>query len=114
MAKDVIVVEGVVLEALPNAEFKVLVNSANFTSGNSSPEAPESADVVSDEKEAPADIAVQDQEKPAATELIVHAHISGKMRINYIKILPGDKVTVEISPYDFTKGRITYRQKDQQ
>ena len=37
------------------------------------------------------------------------AHISGKMRMNYIRILPGDRVTVEISPYDLTKGRITYR-----
>jgi translation initiation factor IF-1 len=39
------------------------------------------------------------------------AHISGKMRMNYIKILPGDKVTVEMSPYDLTRGRITYRVK---
>jgi translation initiation factor IF-1 len=39
------------------------------------------------------------------------AHISGKMRMHYIKILPGDKVTVEISPYDLTRGRITYRGK---
>ena len=39
------------------------------------------------------------------------AHISGKLRMNYIKILPGDKVTVEISPYDLTRGRITYRFK---
>ena len=37
------------------------------------------------------------------------AHISGKMRMHYIRILPGDRVTVEISPYDLTKGRITYR-----
>ena len=42
---------------------------------------------------------------------IVIAHISGKMRMNYIKILPGDKVKVEISPYDLSKGRITYRYK---
>ena len=41
----------------------------------------------------------------------VLAHISGKMRMHYIKILPGDKVTVEISPYDLTRGRITYRGK---
>jgi len=40
---------------------------------------------------------------------VVTAHISGKMRMNYIKILPGDKVKVEISPYDLTKGRISYR-----
>ncbi|MDD3554696.1 MAG: translation initiation factor IF-1 [Deltaproteobacteria bacterium] len=39
------------------------------------------------------------------------AHISGKMRMNYIRILPGDKVTVEVSPYDLTKGRIVYRAK---
>lgn len=39
------------------------------------------------------------------------AHLSGKMRMNFIRILPGDKVTVELSPYDLDKGRITYRQK---
>jgi len=42
---------------------------------------------------------------------VVIAHISGKMRMNYIKILPGDKIKVEMSPYDLTKGRITYRYK---
>ena len=42
---------------------------------------------------------------------ILIAHISGKMRMHYIKILPGDKVKVEMSPYDLTKGRITYRYK---
>lgn len=42
---------------------------------------------------------------------IITAHISGKMRLNYIKILPGDKVQVEMSPYDLTKGRIIYRHK---
>lgn len=42
---------------------------------------------------------------------IVLAHVSGKMRMHYIKILPGDKVTVELSPYDLTKGRIVYRYK---
>jgi translation initiation factor IF-1 len=41
----------------------------------------------------------------------VLAHISGKMRLHFIKILPGDKVTVELSPYDLTRGRITYREK---
>ena len=41
----------------------------------------------------------------------VLAHISGKMRMHYIRILPGDKVTVEMSPYDLTRGRITYRSK---
>lgn len=40
------------------------------------------------------------------------AHISGKLRMNYIRILPGDKVTVELSPYDLTKGRITWRGKN--
>ena len=43
--------------------------------------------------------------------LKVLAHISGKLRMNYIKILPGDKVTVVLSPYDLTKGRITWRAK---
>lgn len=41
----------------------------------------------------------------------VLAHVSGKMRMHFIKILPGDKVTVELSPYDLTRGRITYRFK---
>ena len=41
----------------------------------------------------------------------VLAHVSGKMRMYYIKILPGDKITVELSPYDLTRGRITYRHK---
>lgn len=43
--------------------------------------------------------------------LTVLAHISGRMRMNYIKILPGDKVTIELSPYDLTRGRIVYRYK---
>ncbi len=42
---------------------------------------------------------------------VVLAHISGKMRMHFIKILPGDKVTLELSPYDLTRGRITYRYK---
>jgi translation initiation factor IF-1 len=42
---------------------------------------------------------------------IIHAFISGKMRMNYIRILPGDKVTVQLTPYDLTKGRITFRAK---
>ena len=41
----------------------------------------------------------------------VLAHISGKMRMNYIRILPGDRVTIELSPYDLSRGRITYRAK---
>lgn len=51
---------------------------------------------------------IDDKDYP---DLTVHAHISGKMRINYIRILPGDKVRLEISPYDITKGRIIYRFK---
>ena len=44
-------------------------------------------------------------------ELIIMAHVSGKIRMNYIRILPGDRVSLEISPYDLTRGRITYRHK---
>ncbi len=44
---------------------------------------------------------------------IINAHISGKIRINFIRILPGDKVTLELSPYDLEKGRITFRHKEQ-
>ncbi|MEG1494879.1 MAG: translation initiation factor IF-1 [Bacilli bacterium] len=40
---------------------------------------------------------------------VIEAHVSGKIRMNYIRILPGDTVTIELSPYDLTKGRITYR-----
>ena len=43
--------------------------------------------------------------------MMINTHLSGKMRMNYIKILPGDKVTVQLSTYDLTKGRITYRHK---
>jgi len=43
---------------------------------------------------------------------VILAHISGKMRMHYIKILPGDKVTIEMTPYDLTKGRVTYRHKE--
>jgi translation initiation factor IF-1 len=42
---------------------------------------------------------------------VILAHVSGKIRLHYIRILPGDKVTVEMSPYDLTRGRITYRHK---
>ena len=68
---DVIEVEGVVSEALPNTTFKVKLENGH--------------------------------------EIL--AHISGKLRMNYIKILPGDKVKLELSPYDLTKGRITWRAK---
>ncbi len=69
MAKDVILLEGEVIEALPNAMFRVELETGNK----------------------------------------VLAHISGKMRMYYIRILPGDKVVVELSPYDLTRGRIVYR-----
>lgn len=69
--EDKIEVEGKVLEALPNAMFKV--------------------------------------ELPNGHKIL--AHISGKMRMNFIKILPGDKVKIELSPYDLTRGRITFRGK---
>ncbi len=68
---DVIEVEGIVSDALPNAIFKVRLENGH--------------------------------------EIL--AHISGKLRMNYIRILPGDKVTVELSPYDLTRGRITWRNK---
>ena len=72
MAKDdVIEVEGVGLEPLPNAMFRVELQNGHK----------------------------------------VLAHISGKMRMNFIKILPGDRVMVELSPYDLSRGRITYRFK---
>ena len=72
MAKqNAIVADGEIVEALPNASFKVRLENGH--------------------------------------ELL--AHISGKMRMFYIKILPGDRVKVEMSPYDLTKGRITYRYK---
>lgn len=72
MAKDdVIEIEGTVIEALPNAQFKVELPNKH----------------------------------------VILAHISGKLRMNFIRILPGDKVTVEMSPYDLTKGRITWRSK---
>ncbi len=69
--EDVIEVEGVVVEKLPNATFQVELENGHK----------------------------------------VLAHISGKLRMNFIRILPGDKVTMEMSPYDLTKGRITWRSK---
>ena len=72
MAKDdVIEIEGIVVEALPNATFQVELENGHR----------------------------------------ILAHISGKLRMNFIRILVGDKVTVEMSPYDLTKGRITWRSK---
>ena len=69
--EDVIEIEGIVVEKLPNAMFKVELENGHQ----------------------------------------VLAHISGKLRKNFIRILPGDKVTMEMSPYDLTKGRITWRDK---
>ena len=69
--EDVIEVVGVVDEALPNAMFKVKIESGH----------------------------------------VVLAHLSGKLRQNYIRIYPGDKVTLEMSPYDLSKGRIIWREK---
>ena len=75
MAKDdMIEVEGVVLESLPNTTFQVDIGNGHT----------------------------------------ILAHISGKLRMNFIRILPGDKVTVEMSPYDLTRGRITWRSKYQE
>ena len=72
MAKDdMIEVEGVVTESLPNTTFKVDIGNGH----------------------------------------IILGHISGKLRMNFIRILPGDKVTVQMSPYDVTRGRITWRSK---
>ena len=72
MAKDdVIVQKGVILENLPNATFKVQLETGH----------------------------------------VVLGHISGKMRMHYIRILPGDKVSVELTPYDLAKCRITFREK---
>ncbi len=72
MAKDdVIKVEGVVKELLPNTMFRVEIQGGH----------------------------------------VANAHISGKMRMNFIRILPGDSVTMEMSPYDLTKGRIVFRKK---
>ncbi|MFP4435924.1 MAG: translation initiation factor IF-1 [Chloroflexaceae bacterium] len=69
--KDVIEIEGTIVEPLPNAMFRVELDNGHE----------------------------------------VLAHISGKMRMNYIRILKGDRVLVELSPYDLTRGRITYRYK---
>ncbi len=80
MAKDVILIEGTVVEALPNATFYV-------------------------EIQLPSRPGEEPQKK------VVLAHVSGKIRQNYIRILPGDMVAVELSPYDLGKGRITFRKK---
>jgi translation initiation factor IF-1 len=73
MPKEVIEVEGKVVECLSNATFRVELIGENYKGHT------------------------------------ILAHVSGKIRMNYIRILPGDTVTVEMTPYDLTKGRITYR-----
>ncbi len=108
MGKDAVEVEGIVLEALPNAEFKVKVTSTNFSSAQTAQTQDGSGQ---DDGQQPAPPAQTSDHAADQNYMVVHAHISGKMRINYIKILPGDKVTLEISPYDITKGRITFRHK---
>ena len=88
MAKEAAIeMEGIIMECLPNAEFIVEVSLPT-------PEGEESEPVV------------DNSEKPR-----IRAHISGRMRMNFIKINPGDRVTVELSPYDMSRGRITYRHK---
>jgi translation initiation factor IF-1 len=76
MAKQVIQVQGIVKECLPNATFQVRLDDPTYP-----------------------------------TDHEVLCHLSGKMRINYIRILPGDAVTVELTPYDLYKGRIVFRHK---
>lgn len=56
-------------------------------------------------------VKLEDEEHPEYKDMPINAHLSGKMRMHFIKILPGDKVTIELSMYDLTKGRITYRHK---
>lgn len=82
-------VDGTVLENLPNTLFRVKLTDPPAHSGLSS-SGPKTGE---------------------ARESIVLCHLSGKMRINYIKILPGDRVRLEMTPYDKTKGRITFRYK---
>ena len=84
--EDVIEVEGKVVEALPNTTFKVELENGHQVL----------AHIDADYSQ---------------IELRVLAHISGKLRMNYIKILPGDKVKLELSPYDLSRGRITWRGK---
>lgn len=88
MSKEAAIeMEGIIVECLPNAEFIVEI----------------SLPVPEDEEES---TPIDTGDKPR-----VRAHISGKMRMNFIKINPGDRVTVELSPYDMSRGRITYRHK---
>lgn len=98
MAKDVIEVEGVVVESLPNATFHV-----EITLGGKKPTPAAPAEGAEPEAHA------QPSSAPVTRTLL--CHISGKMRRHFIRILPGDRVTVQLSPYDLEKGRITFRHK---
>jgi translation initiation factor IF-1 len=88
-----------------------------FLAGKFSPKATKGDAVIPKEEMIPVEGTVIDS-LPNATFRVqigegheILAHLSGKMRKNFIKVLPGDKVTVELSPYDLTKGRITYRHR---
>jgi translation initiation factor IF-1 len=114
MAKEQkIEAEGVVVETLPNTTFKVLVTLPGAGSAQETTTDTESApsDETATVDDAPTEEETEEVEDVPGQELTILAHISGKMRMNYIKILPGDRVRVEISPYDFERGIITYRYK---
>ena len=84
---DVIEMEGKVIEALPNAMFQVELQNGHQILAH-----------------------IFQVELQNGHQIL--AHISGKMRMNFIRIYPGDKVTIELSPYDLTRGRITWRSKN--
>lgn len=97
MAKDeVIELEGVILESLPNATFNVEVT---FPTRKAIPKPSDEGD--------PSAAPVVEQ----APKHVILCHISGKMRKHFIRIIAGDRVTVQLSPYDLTRGRITFRHK---
>jgi translation initiation factor IF-1 len=105
MAKeDVIEMQGEVVENLPNATFRVkLENGHEIIAHTAGKMRKNRIRVLAGDK-------VQVEMK-LENGHVIHAFISGKMRMNYIRILPGDKVTVQLTPYDLTKGRITFRAK---
>lgn len=107
MEKDVIEVEGVVTECLPNATFHVEIELGGKPKADNKAENDDK--VVADTEEKP----VESEEKSVGSVVkrTLLCHISGKMRKHFIRILPGDRVTVQISPYDLEKGRITFRHK---
>ena len=106
MTKEIIEVEGIVVECLPNAKFKVKIAGFGQTS-NENKDISETDEI--DEKD---EVNEEKEDMKAIEDFVITAHISGKMRMYYIKILPGDKVKVELTPYDLTKGRIVYRSKN--